>query len=154
MKGSWWSVYFKQVHKLDNSTWQNVTVVPIDIADRSQVSAAVSRNLSDLMHSGLWFSASMWQLHVIALLHFIIYASFAYLGLLIIIHFLWHILRKWNNFVMVTKAFLMIIFFPFWKREHGDADLLIKRVITSKLEIDCTLPNIWKSRFYQTETDL
>lgn len=37
---------FVQVHKLDNSTWQNVSVVPIDIADRSQVSAAVSRNYS------------------------------------------------------------------------------------------------------------
>ena len=37
---------FVQVHKLDGSTWENVTVVPIDIADRSQVSAAVSRNSS------------------------------------------------------------------------------------------------------------
>ncbi|KAK2837497.1 hypothetical protein Q5P01_014709 [Channa striata] len=30
----------ENVHKLDNSTWENVTVVPIDIADRSQVSSA------------------------------------------------------------------------------------------------------------------
>uniref|UniRef100_A0A8C6PPV1 Phosphatidylinositol transfer protein beta isoform n=1 Tax=Nothobranchius furzeri TaxID=105023 RepID=A0A8C6PPV1_NOTFU len=30
----------ENVHKLDSSTWQNVAVVPIDIADRSQVSAA------------------------------------------------------------------------------------------------------------------
>lgn len=35
--------FFVQVHKLENSTWQNVSVVPIDIADRSQVSPAVSR---------------------------------------------------------------------------------------------------------------
>lgn len=33
-----------QVHKLDSATWKKVTVVPIDIADRSQVSAAVSRS--------------------------------------------------------------------------------------------------------------
>ncbi|KAK1892981.1 Phosphatidylinositol transfer protein beta isoform [Dissostichus eleginoides] len=30
----------ENVHKLDRSTWQNVAVVPIDIADRSEVSAA------------------------------------------------------------------------------------------------------------------
>ncbi|KAL7392423.1 hypothetical protein ABVT39_024462 [Epinephelus coioides] len=30
----------ENVHKLDSSTWQNVAVVPIDIADRSQVSNA------------------------------------------------------------------------------------------------------------------
>ncbi|KAJ4941761.1 hypothetical protein JOQ06_011635 [Pogonophryne albipinna] len=30
----------ENVHKLDSSTWQNVAVVPIDIADRSEVSAA------------------------------------------------------------------------------------------------------------------
>uniref|UniRef100_A0A8P4K7E7 Phosphatidylinositol transfer protein beta isoform n=1 Tax=Dicentrarchus labrax TaxID=13489 RepID=A0A8P4K7E7_DICLA len=30
----------ENVHKLDNYTWQNVSVVPIDITDRSQVSAA------------------------------------------------------------------------------------------------------------------
>ncbi|KAI3372408.1 hypothetical protein L3Q82_022896, partial [Scortum barcoo] len=30
----------ENVHKLDNCTWKNVTVVPIDIADRSQVSTA------------------------------------------------------------------------------------------------------------------
>ncbi|XP_072244349.1 phosphatidylinositol transfer protein beta isoform [Leuresthes tenuis] len=30
----------ENVHKLDSSTWESVTVVPIDIADRSQVSAA------------------------------------------------------------------------------------------------------------------
>lgn len=41
-------VLLVQVHKLDNSTWQNVMVVPIDIADRSQVSTAVSRNFSGM----------------------------------------------------------------------------------------------------------
>uniref|UniRef100_A0A3Q0SIC3 Phosphatidylinositol transfer protein beta isoform n=1 Tax=Amphilophus citrinellus TaxID=61819 RepID=A0A3Q0SIC3_AMPCI len=30
----------ENVHKLDSSTWQNVTVVPIDIADRSLVASA------------------------------------------------------------------------------------------------------------------
>lgn len=35
-----------QVHKLDSSKWKDVTVVPIDIADRSPVSAAVSKSSS------------------------------------------------------------------------------------------------------------
>lgn len=53
---------FVQVHKLDSSTWQNVTVVPIDIADRSQVSAAVSRNSFGTF--AVQDRNTVWRLHV------------------------------------------------------------------------------------------
>lgn len=46
------------MHKLDSSTWKNVTVVPIDIADRSPVSAAVSRKSSGT------YKNTVWRLHV------------------------------------------------------------------------------------------
>lgn len=59
---------FVQVHKLDSSTWQNVAVVPIDIADRSQVSSAVSRNSALFLVED--FSV-VWCLHVDKCGHYI-----------------------------------------------------------------------------------
>lgn len=47
-----------QVHKLDSSTWKNVTVVPIDIADRSQVAHAVS----SFIHSMAPSCGQLWLL--------------------------------------------------------------------------------------------
>lgn len=51
-----------QVHKLGGSAWHDVAVVPIDIADRSEVSSAVSRN-SLLVHS-VEYECAVWRLHV------------------------------------------------------------------------------------------